>query len=289
MPEYFAWVEDGGNQPVRRLVVSQEVSQTLEPLLHGGAADLLGAQDLIPLSQEPFKPDETEAWVIDPFELPDSVATAIANPIGVPHVTQDLQGQRVRCLIGSGLGANEDIVAFQVVDRRQVISQRALAILLDGDVFKRITDPGLLIGDEVHVVASDGRLVFRSLWWARRVFDLASHYIEATSEQIEAFANRPDVRIEADDFVENSTQWERKRISYLMQSGLLDETTPTQVKEAAAQYNIEVSVEQDGGQEVIVIPEEASERKALLKFLEEDYYQGPLTATKYVANSKRKV
>lgn len=289
MPEYFIWVDDAEGEPIHRLVVNQEVSNELGPLLAKGAGALLGTEELIPLTSEPFQPDETEAWIIEPFEMPQVLSDAIANPIGVPQVTRDLQGHRVKCLIGAHLGAQEDVVAFQVVDRRQVISQRTLGILLDGDVFKRINDPGLLLGEDVHVAAVDDRLVFKSLWWARRVFDLESYYVEATQEQMEAFAERPDVRIAFPDFLDTSTQWERKRISYLMQSGLLDQTTPQEVREKAAQYSIDVAVEDTDGQEAILIPENSRDRKALLKFLEEDYYSGPLTDTKYVANSKRRV
>ena len=37
----------------------------------------------------------------------------------------------------------------------------------------------------------------------------------------------------------------------------------------------------------IVLPESPSELRKLLRFLDEDYYESPLTQTQYVSNSKR--
>lgn len=288
MADFFLWLE-AEEQPIRRLVVNQEVAGRLTPIFQGGTQALLGTQELIQLSAEPFQPDETEAWMIEEFDFPVPLQEAIENPIGVPQVTHEIEGNRVRCLIASGLGEDGDAVGFQVVDRRQLLTQRVLGLILDGDTFKRIQDPGLLVGDDVHVALAHDRLVFRSLWWARRVFDLEAYYVEATQEQMDVFMQRADIRVETEGFAESASQWERKRISYLVQSGLLDQTTPLEVREKAAVYGIQVGVEPGDAGDQIVVPDDSVQRKALLKFLEEDYYVGPITETKFVANSKRKV
>ncbi len=289
MADFFLWQEDQAGGGVLRLSLGQDLTDELTGVFRTSGEALLIAQELIPLSDEPFTPDETEAWNIEGFKMPEDLARAFENPIGTPSAGRNIEESRVKCIIGHGLGDAGDVTAFQVIDKRQVLSTRGFSLILDGDVFRKLRDPGLLVSDQVQAVFVNGNLIFKSLWWARRIFNLESYYVEATQDQIDAFVARPDVAVRDPEFAEESSQWERKRIGYLMRSGLLDQTRPTEVREKAAEYGIDVEVDLENGQERLVVPEEASERRKLLKFLEEDYYHGPLTDTRYVANSKRRV
>ena len=116
------------------------------------------------------------------------------------------------------------------------------------------------------------------------------YYVEATNEDLQELIGRPDVVAEnAEQVLEQANQWERKRIGPILQSELLDHYGPALIRETAAEYGVNIRTDRSGDMEKLVIPEDRRERRDLLRFLEEDYYRGPLTDTPYLANSKRAV
>ena len=82
-----------------------------------------------------------------------------------------------------------------------------------------------------------------------------------------------------------SDQATRKLINAVTASGILDDYTPTQIREAAAATQLNVELEDD----CIVLPDERRDVKVLLQFLDESRYNGPLTRRTYVTNSRRPV
>ena len=288
MADFFALVTaDDANVGLRHLRLERGIQEVLSHVFEDGASELLDEElDLVPYGSQTFQPDETEAWMIEGFGLPDHVSIALENPLGTPELGSHIEASELKGIVGSF----PDFVAFQSLDRRRVLTPAGLNLLWTRDSYRRLETPVLQISTAVHAVHQDGRLIFKNDWWARRLFNLSEYYVEATNEDLQELIDRPDVVAEnAEEVLEQANQWERKRIGLILQSELLDHYGPALIRETAAEYGVNIRTDRTGDVEKLVIPEDRRERRELLRFLEEDYYRGPLTDTTYLANSKRAV
>jgi hypothetical protein len=77
----------------------------------------------------------------------------------------------------------------------------------------------------------------------------------------------------------------RRKIALIFQSGVLDKHTVEHIVAAAKPFKVDVKINVEGK---ILLPENAAELRRLLRFLDEDYYESPLTRTQYLSNSKRR-
>lgn len=134
----------------------------------------------------------------------------------------------------------------------------------------------------------DGALKFHSFHLLRQIFDLSAYYNEATDVDIQEFANSEIVAVQdADALVSISDTWVRMKLWLISQSQILQKIPVSDIKAVAAEFNINLSTTNDGGEEKIVIPDTKKDLKTLLRFLDEDYYKSPLLQNHYMTNSKR--
>lgn len=213
MADFFVIDKDGG---VGRLRVIREVQLELEQIFRLGSRRLLGDDiEHIRMDGSGYEPDESEALFIEPFDLPEDLAAALENPIGSRSLDRNqLEEQGIRGIVGSFLQEDDSWVGFQVRDRGNVLSARGLNLILDRQTYRKLESPGLTVGHQVHAVVTGNRLMFQSMWWARRLFDLTEHFYEATDDELRAFAGRQEFIIDdIDEFLSNRNSWERKRIS----------------------------------------------------------------------------
>lgn len=289
LAEFFAVLRTG---EVRRIPMRQDIQQRLSDQFEEAAQRLLAEHtELIPLSNAIYAPEYgQEAWLIDPFHPPAGITAALTNVRQLP----DLTAAEVTSLSVRAVGARfhtpqSTWLAMQAIDRRKVIKPEGWSIILDGNVFRQLEEPGLQLGDDVHAVARGQQLIFDQLHWVKRVVDIADYYREATDADVEAFAEREDVALEdAEAFKRSADEWVRKRVALIADSEVLAQCTPRTIRERAAAYGIPVQVVRRGGSEKVLFPSAKRELKELLKFLGEDIYTGPLTDTQYVSTSKRK-
>ncbi|PZR45670.1 hypothetical protein, partial [Paraburkholderia fungorum] len=59
-----------------------------------------------------------------------------------------------------------------------------------------------------------------------------------------------------------------------------------QIAKVAVSFDIEIKTQEVDGKPAIVFPETRAELKRVLRFLDEDYYQSPLSDARYISNSK---
>ncbi|MDP3822658.1 MAG: hypothetical protein Q8R33_14395, partial [Burkholderiales bacterium] len=73
-------------------------------------------------------------------------------------------------------------------------------------------------------------------------------------------------------------------LTLILQSGVLDKHPVAHIVATAKPFKVDIQTTPEGK---IVLPVGASDLRRLLRFLDEDYYESPLTQTQYVSNSKR--
>ncbi|MEJ2766942.1 Kiwa anti-phage protein KwaB-like domain-containing protein [Photobacterium sp. MCCC 1A19761] len=158
------------------------------------------------------------------------------------------------------------------------------------NVYKKIEGIGLTIDHKLTATLESGKLKFFSFHNARQMFDLSEYYKVATDDDVIEFASVGIIKSEnVERLIEMSDSWVRRKISLIQQSGILQSVPINEMKAVATEFNIPFSTERDGSDEVIKLPNDKSDLKKLLRFLDEDYYKSPLSNTAFVTNSKRAV
>jgi predicted FMN-binding regulatory protein PaiB len=119
---------------------------------------------------------------------------------------------------------------------------------------------------------------------------MMAYFAEATDQQVRDLATHHAVHVkDVDTFVRDADTWTRKKIALIERSEILDTQRPRQVAKVASEYGLQLTIAKIEGKDKISIPEEKKEMKAVLQFLDEDYFTSSLTHTQFVTNSKRKL
>ncbi|MCO4882706.1 Kiwa anti-phage protein KwaB-like domain-containing protein [Paraburkholderia caribensis] len=117
-----------------------------------------------------------------------------------------------------------------------------------------------------------------------RVFDLSEFYREATNDEVEAFATHEKMAVaDLQNFLASAGPLIRRKISLISQSGILE--TTEQLVAVAQIFNVPMNVNEQGR---IILPTNKTELRQILRFLDEDYYESPLSQSRFVSNSKRR-
>jgi len=276
---------------VYRLDLEQTLQRDLSTAFTRYANELLDPNlVVVPFERENFKPDETEILEIAPFGVPAYLYDPVHNAVGCPVLPHNSgMVETVNCIYG--YDAASQMYVFQVIPWSQRIAGSRLNIFqgLSSDTFTKNTESGLMIGEGCHAVVMAGSLKFKSMWWLKQIIDISQHYRAATEADIDALAQLPTVSVESlDDLKSGSGQWVRTRVAYILDSGILTNYTPAQLLQLAQGHNVPLQITQDNGVDKIVIPKESQELRSVLKFLEEEYYAGPITGLSYETSNKRR-
>ncbi len=233
-----------------------------------------------------YKPDEDELLSIPDFPDVDGLAEAAENPIAVDRYDPQLHSlDSVKALFMSDQTSGATQILIQLFERRRLISTDFLSMFFSGGQFKKMTDTGLTFDKRLLAVLEGGELKFQSFHFVKRVFDLDEYYREATSEEVASFAQHDKLVVDdVDQFVIDCGPQTRKKISLILQSGVLDKYELEHIQKVAATMQLTLDLAEDGR---IRIPANKTELKKLLRFLDEDYYESSLSSTRYISNSKK--
>ena len=117
------------------------------------------------------------------------------------------------------------------------------------------------------------------------MFEVDDYFKEATATEVKAFAAHPMlVTADAAAFEAAASSTVRRKIALIVQSGILDKHSVATIIATAKPFKVDIQLDANGK---IILPESPSDLRKLLRFLDEDYYESPLTQTQYVSNSKR--
>lgn len=286
--DFFAIV---GASKVYRIDTNSQVQGALEAAFLS-QADCLLSDDLavVPFTGGSFSPDETEVLEIELFDLPSYIFDAIQNAVGCETLAANGDEiSNVSCVFGYDSSA--DILVFQVLPKQQRILPEKLAIFLSNGTFTRLESPGLVFSSACHAAYKNGSLRFRSMWWIKQIFDISGFYRAATEQDVDNFAAHPRLIVDDVELLRSRAgQWARKRIAFILDSGILDNFPPDSLAADAEKFGVPLLVEADENDPTIrrlKIPLEGALLRSVLKFLEEEYYEGPITGQKYETNSKR--
>lgn len=287
MPQnLFAACRDSGGQLIaKRVRLDAAVQQAIETVFSDQEADFRrGVTAEIPFDGA-WKPDEDELLTIDvPAEAQIFEGTINSNATAVADInTAAFAGEGIKALFTGVSTQGSTKVLVQRFTSQQVLERR-FALLQQGNAFRRLTEPAFALDNSLACIIEGGKVKFKSQHKLRSIINMLDIYREATDQEVQAFASHASLHV-ADPaaFVAITNQVSRKLIHAISNNGTLDTYTPVQIQSAAQQTNLQIGL-QNGR---IVMPTTHSEIKALLQFLNESRYSGPLSGQAFVTNSQR--
>ncbi|GLS37829.1 hypothetical protein GCM10010869_34230 [Mesorhizobium tianshanense] len=287
MPQnLFAACRNGAGQLVtKRVRLDANVQQAIEDIFADQEAEFrAGVTDEVPFDGS-WTPDEDEFLTIDiPAEAQAFENTINANAVAVPDInTAAFAGEGIKALFTGRTVNGATTVLVQRFTSQQVLERR-FALLQQGNAFRRLTEPAFTLDSGLACIVEDGMIKFKSQQKLRSIINMLDIYRAATDQEVQTFAGHASLAVaDIAGFVDITNQISRKLIHAITNNGTLDTYTPTDIQTAAQETGLAIIV-QNGK---IVMPTAHGEIKALLQFLNESRYSGPLSGQAYVTNSQR--
>lgn len=287
MPQnLFAACRDNGGQLIaKRVRLDAAVQQAIEAIFADQeAAFRHGVTSEVPFDGS-WTPDEDEFLTIDiPAEAQVFADTINANAMAVADINAAaFAGEGIKALF-TGVSANG--VTKVLVQRftSQQVLERRFALLQQGNAFRRLTEPAFTLDNALACIIEGGTIKFKSQHKLRSIINMLDIYRAATDQEVQAFAGHASLHVaDVAAFVGVTNQVSRKLIHAIINNGTLDTYAPADIQAAAQQTNLVINV-QNGR---IVVPAAHGDIKALLQFLNESRYSGPLSGQAFVTNSQR--
>jgi hypothetical protein len=282
---------------ILRVVTSADLQDDLATEFHRQIGFFQGGKTDVPFDAR-YRPDDDELLLINNFDDIEGVVAAVRTPqdIGPWEPSEEALGS-IKGLFGGFTVDGVTTVMIQAFDRRQAITTKRFALFFDADTFRRLDGIGITLDNKPTALLSqavaDGaptELRFVSLHNTRRLFEMDAYYHESTKEEVESFFNENKFSgFDPEWLNANIDNWIRKKITFINQEGILETCTPVVLREAATGFGIDIGVHEEGGQLKLVFPNDKKKLKELLRFLDEDIYQSPISGNRFQTNSKRKI
>lgn len=287
---FFALLNVPGER-IRRVDVAQVVQQELTQVFADQyTAFNQGVLENVPLDGG-YTPEPHELMCIDDFDDVDGIAEAISEPTSVQALTPNAEAINTIVGLFAGVEVGDHTRALlQVFDKRRSLASTGFTIIHRNETFTKLVEPGLTFDSAITAVLEEGKLCFRSLHKVRRLFDVDDYYKEATDDDLEAFAKHPRLATPPGfDLAAIADTWIRRKVTLITESKLLDGMPASKIQKIAGTFNLELKVSGKGDNAKLMLPGTKRDLKAFLKFLNDDYYESPLTDVQYVSSSKRKL
>lgn len=286
------------NNGNRNLVQLLEMDKPTQTAICNSFADacvsLLSERQMVSFDGS-YKPNTDEGLSITDFRLPEIIADAVKNPLGLqtfsyseetePGIKAVFVGERTMTKNTTD-NTEAFTIAFQLFRNEQYLSTKKFRLYFEENVFKHEKRWGIGITDTVDCIFTQTELRFSSYFYARQIFDLSDYYRFATDAEVQSFCGLDLLSIaDKSSFQSMADNWVRRKIAAINDTGVLENNTAAQIKKLAKSCGLEVVVEN----KKLVIPSEKKKLKELLGFLDEEVYKGAFTKETYITNSKRKV
>jgi len=274
MPQnlFAACASDGGIVAKRVQLTNDVQAQVIGLFAEQEVQFRNGVVEEIPFNGT-WKPDDNELLTIPvPADTQVLVEAIERDPLALPVIqTGAFSDEGIKALFTGVAGDGETKVFVQRFTAQQLLERR-FSLLGDGNTFRRLTEPAFALDTALMCIIEGGHLKFKSQQKLRTLVNMVDIYRAATEPEVRQFAAL-------------TNQTSRKLIAAIASAGTLDEYDVVQIQAAAAATDLDIVVDNDR----IVMPIEHREIKALLQFLDESRYSGPLSGQAYVTNSRRTV
>ena len=269
---FFAILTD---ETVRKINLTQNITQTIANIFILNSEQILdiGIHEI--LFDGNYNVDEGEVLYVN-LILPDNVKQVATNSIGIPVL--DLNKENVKALFWY----ESNTYYFQNFDKRKLLKNRNV-IIYDNQTYSKLESNAFIVENVVNAVYKDDKFYFNSYSNANKIFSLSDFYQEASNEEIEIFSKNDKVLFDQNWLKVNANSIIRKQITLLQKSATLVNSNTNKIKTSAKKFKLTIDLE-DGK---IKFPNDKTQLKDILTFLNEQYFIGLITGNRYKTNSKR--
>lgn len=287
MPQnlFAACRNNNGQLIAKRVRLDATVQQAIEAIFSSQErAFRQGVTNEVPFDGS-WTPDEDEFLTIDiPTEAQIFVDAINTNAMAIADInTAAFAGEGIKALF-TGVSTNGTTKVLVQSFTSQQVLERRFALLQQGNAFRRLTEPAFTLDGSLSCIVEEGKIKFKSQHKLRSIINMLDIYRAATDQEVQAFAGHASLHVaDVAAFVNLTNQVSRKLIHAITNNGALDTYTPADIQAAARLTNLAINI-QNGR---IVMPTAHKDIKALLQFLNECRYSGPLSGQAFVTNSQR--
>ncbi|MGB8297715.1 MAG: Kiwa anti-phage protein KwaB-like domain-containing protein [Polyangia bacterium] len=230
-----------------------------------------------------YSADEDEVFAIREYSIAESITNTVKNPLSVDVLDLSEDKENIRAILCGSWDGNDKRIMAQAFDARHVLAKKFTLINAKG-TYTKLDDPGIILDERIDAVFIGQELLFQSYHNARKIVDLSEYYKEATNEDLVQFTKSKLLLFDNTNwFVENADSTIRKKVALLQRNKVLASVSVEDIVKASKGFEIEINVKKRH----IVMPNDKTIVKEIIKFLDEDYFVTPLTKRKCVTNSKR--
>lgn len=282
----------GPARRILRIPLSRDVQTEVETLFRRQETAFVASAEEEHAFDGKYTPGEGECLVIAGYADVNNLHEAVENPLGIPEIPPDPAAfDAVKALFaGYRSQAGERVALIQSFSRRRIISPTGFSLLHSADTYRKVDGVGLTLDDRLAAVLTGTNLRFVSFHVLRQVLDLSAYFAEATTADLRTFARTPGIHIANEEaFVTMADTWVRRKVTLIGRNRILETVDATTIQRAAQTFGIEIRTVVVDGREAVSLPSAKADLKAILRFLDEDYYRSALQDRNYVTNSKRPV
>ena len=282
----FALMDVAGARLIR-FPLSVDLSADISTVFNDQHTEFFrGVDTIIPFDGR-YTPEEGELLEIPDFADVDGLLAAVANPLSVDQYDPNTHSLDLVRAIFTGIEVGGvPRVLVQIFERRRLIARAGLMLFFANNQFQKMSESGLSLDTKLLAVLEGTNLKFQSFHFAKRVFDLSEYFREATNEEVTTFAGHEKLAVQdVQVFLAAAGPQIRKKISLIRQSAVLENYSTDQIVAVAASMQFPLALSDDGR---IIVPDNNTELRKFLRFLDEDYYESPLSNTRFISNSKRR-
>jgi len=286
---FFALIKEGNNTYVNRIALGNNLQSELSDMFVEQRQAFVNDDVEVIAFDGQYKPEHDEILAIGGFELPQIFKEAIDSPMTLEplHFNEETNGKIVAIFSGLKEGESYKVMA-QLFEGTRLIKPNLMNIVFGAnDEFQKLEHFGMTLDCKLTAYYADNQLHFKSYHFTRRIFDLTSHYREATNQEVIALANHEHFApVEQDSFIAMADHVVRQTIARIQRNNVLGEFTVSELNAKAGEVNLDLNVNED---QKIVLPDSKRELKLVLSFFDDQLYLGPISGQKRVSNSSKLV
>lgn len=174
----------------------------------------------------------------------------------------------------------------QFSPKSELARSRYFGLFFSGGTYNQVSEKTFLFDESIDCVACGPQILILKKHAFHQVFRFYDLIRARGAESLQAvaalnmIANFPEFSASCEGHMQKLA-----KLNSIVRKGYLPYITLEQVKSVIEKLELNVQITSVGGQELLQF--DASDRWALLKLLDDDYYQSEMTGRKYEAHSKR--
>ncbi len=236
-----------------------------------------------------YKLESDEVFYIQDFDMQENIKEAIKFEAGVEKAKISNLNLKAIMLGKYDKKKDEYNIVFQNFRKSQYITSLGkFNLIYDKDTFVLDKRDGISILDSIDCLYVNNKLLFKSFFYTKGIFDLTKYYREATDCEVKTFISDEKIDFGSEEneknFLTTANATIRKLIASLNDSGVLRKYNIEQIRNKAKKFKIDMQVKNNK----ILIPNDTVKIKEMLRFLNDDIYRGVLSDVEFVSNSKQK-